>query len=265
MIVRPEKGRLRLTMQTDHGLLAGTFADTWGGPLFSPPEPPAAVKIAADYHDHGWEAWEALPQVNPETGHPYDFMTIPPDQHVEIYERGIAQALERHPYAGLLVSLHGTGLYKQRYGYLPELVYRDVDPQYRDHVDQYLHRQEALQKRLMADLQPHEETMWTHYRWLQAWDLLSLFLCLSDPTERTSLSLGVMPLYPGGPEERVTVRGVGMNTYVVSPWPFAASELSLLIPVRYVPDRRYSGDADFCSTFDAAPTEALSVQILPAA
>lgn len=263
MILRTEPARLRIVLQTDHAYLSGRFAAAWGGGPFHAPDPVSPVRLAADLHDHGWLDWERAPRVEPLSGRPYDFLGLPTEIHVELYGKGIQLAVQEHPYAGLLVSLHGTGLYKERYGYMPELMFKEVDPAYRALVDQYVAEQEALQQELIAELHIDPQTMWTHYRWLQAWDLLSLFVCLSDPAERNRLALGVMPLYPGGPEERLEVQGAGPGRICVTPWPFAVEQLELIVPVRYVADRSYGGDADFQTAFAAAPTERLAITLQP--
>lgn len=263
MIVRKEHGRLRLTLQTDHAFLTGQFAHAWGGERFGPLEPLAAVKLAAEIHDQGWQAWEQQPRVERPSGRPYDFLNIPSDQHVPMCESAIQAALDAHPYAGLLVSLHGTGFYRQRYGHMPHLTYKDVEPAYQAIVDRFLAAQKVLQDELLADLNPDPEVLWTHYRWLQAWDLLSLWLCMADPAEGQTMSLGVMPLFPGGPEDEITVRGAGPGKYVVTPWPFVRRKIDAIIPVRHIPDRCYQSDEEYLEAFEAAPTESLAVCLVP--
>lgn len=263
MIIRMEFGRLRITLQSDHGAVTGELARAWGGDRFCAPRPQGPVHQAAALHDDGWLDWEEQPRVMPDAGRPYDFLTLRPDEHVAIYERGIRLALEAHPYAGLLVSLHGTGLYRRRYGHMPHLVYKDVDPAFRAVTEAYVERQEALQQELLADLRPDPAALWTHYRWLQAWDLLSLFLSLSDPAEQPEMLLGVVPLSPGGPEVPLTVRGIGPGCYTVSPWPFARQHLEVVVPVRYVADRAYESDEAFQAAFAGAPTVSLTAALVP--
>lgn len=263
MILRSDRGRLQIVTQTDHAHLSGEFASAWGGQRFRTPDPVTPVRLAADLHDHGWLEWERAPMIDATSGRPYDFLSLPTDIHVDLYGKGIQLALQEHPYAGLLVSLHGTGLYKERYGYLPEMLFGEIDPAHRPLVDQFLAEQEALQKGLLADLRIDPQVLWTHYRWLQAWDLLSLFLCLSDPAERHVLSLGMMPHYPGGPEERLEVRGAGSGRFCVSPWPFSVDALELSVPVRHITDRSYESDAQFQTAFQAAPTERLALTLAP--
>lgn len=263
MILRPENGRLRLMLQTDHAQIAADFAAAWGGGPFVAAKPLAPVKIAAQLHDHGWQQWEQAPQIEPTSGRPYSFLNIPQDLHVQMCAASAHLALVEHPYTGLLVSLHGTGFYRNRYGYMPQLPPNVIQPGCQEMVDQFLASGKELQTALIHDLQADEQTLWTHYRWLQAWDLLSLWLAMSDPAEQKSFPLGVMPHYPGGPEEQIRVTGAGPDTYTVKPWPFSRPSLAVEMPVRYVPDRAYSSDQEFQRFFAGAPVETVRVVLLP--
>lgn len=265
MIVRPDSGRLRLILQTDHAALAAQFAAAWGGGEFAAPEPRGPVRLAAEIHDHGWQAWEVDPRIQPDSGHPYDFLGLPAGDHVELYRRGIQIAVDHHPYTGLLVSLHGTGLYKQRFGFMPELPYKEVTSEFRHTVDEYLAEQERLQADLRAILQPDESTVWTHYRWLQIWDLISLFLCMSEPSERRRLSLGSVPAAPGGQEIKMSIHGAGPGLFGVTPWPFEPDMVQVSLPVRYVTDRHYESDAAFQEAFHSAPTQAVNLTLIAGA
>jgi hypothetical protein len=262
VIVRAERGRVRLILQTDHAMLSGELATAWGGERFSQPAPMAPVRMAAEIHDDGWAEWEREPKVMPENGRPCDFLSLPPDEHIAIYERGIRQASEQHPYAGLLVSLHGSGLYLRRHGYMPDLTFKEHDPGYLAVIEGFLKRQKAFQEELKGQIHPDEQALWTHYRWLQAWDVLSLYLCRNDPADEQPHSLGKMPLRPGGPEETLVLQGAGRGVCTVTPWPFAAERLDLMVPVRYLPDVAYADDAQFQEDFAAAPTVPLALALV---
>lgn len=256
MIVRREDGRMRLVLQTDHAQLTGDFAAAWGNERFCCPQPLATLKLTTEIHDEGWAEWERAPRINPSTGSVYDFLTLPPDQHVAIYERGIRNAILCHPYAGLLVSLHGTGLHRRRHGHMPHLTYNETDPVFADLVERYLCGQARLQSQLMKELRPDGTALWTHYRLLQAWDLLSVILALVAPTDRRERLLGVLPHYPGGPAEELRLRGESEGHFSIHPWPFGPPFLVLSLPVRYLPDCHYSSDEAFGTAFATAPTEA---------
>lgn len=44
------------------------------------------------------------------------FTDIPAETWIDLYGDGIDTVIETDPYAGLLVSMHGSRLHRQRYG-----------------------------------------------------------------------------------------------------------------------------------------------------
>src|SRR5207237_927086 len=83
---------------------------------------------------------------------------------------GTAAITEQDPYAGLLVSMHGAGIYRERYGLDPGLgLSRAADVQ--DEVDAFVAEQEAK-----FDLDEHR----AEYDLLQFYDRFSLYFCMND-------------------------------------------------------------------------------------
>ena len=97
--------------QTDHALLSGFFAREWGNELFARPQLFDSFCLAVREHDNGWSEWELAPQIDPKTRLPYSFMSIPTAEHIALYQRGIDRIVTADRYAGLLVSMHCSGLY----------------------------------------------------------------------------------------------------------------------------------------------------------
>ena len=192
MIVRAECGQLCLTEQTEHARMAAELVGWWGG-VCAPVEPADAVKLAVALHDAGWAEVDASPQVNPDTGRPYSFLDIPQDVHVAAHTRTVRRARQADPYAGLLTSLHSAGLYRNRYGHLPHIAQRPVAPQWREAVDRFLAEQDAVQEELTAALRPDPAVLWTHYRWFQLWDMLSLYSCMFSPGDTPDTLLCTVP------------------------------------------------------------------------
>jgi hypothetical protein len=262
MIIRTLPDHLQVCLQTDHAGLVGELASYFGAAPFSPVEPLSTVKLAADHHDDGWIEWEQEPCISPVTGQPFNFLNLPVESHIAIYRRAVQKALELHPYAALLVSLHGVGLYKKRYGFFPHLTFPPIPPESTALVNAFISEQEAIQAELRADLQPIEETLWTHYRWLQAWDMISVYICMKDPADGETYEIGVIPNSPHGPEHILTLSGVGSDTYTVRPWPFTQERIELDVPVRFVPSIRYPSDEAFRETFEASPTRRLPIILI---
>src|SRR4029453_11556571 len=96
-------------MQPDHADLSAAFAREWATPL-----KPSLV-IATERHDDGWAVWEQSPRVDGD-GKPVGFLDVDVRAHLAFYRAGIAAITEEDADAGLLVSMHGAGIYRQRYG-----------------------------------------------------------------------------------------------------------------------------------------------------
>jgi hypothetical protein len=116
MIVRDAGDAWQVVLQTDHADLSGAFACAWTerGPHHD------ALVIAAERHDDGWAVWERAPRVD-ESGKPVNFLEVDVRSHLAFYRAGIAAITEHDADAGLLVSMHGAGIYRQRYGLDPGL------------------------------------------------------------------------------------------------------------------------------------------------
>ena len=109
MIVRDLGDAWQIVLQTDHADLSAAFARAWATPLA-----PSLV-VATERHDDGWAVWEQSPRFD-EDGTPINFFDVDVRSHLAFYRAGIAAITEEDPYAGLLVSMHGAGIYRQRYG-----------------------------------------------------------------------------------------------------------------------------------------------------
>ena len=78
----------------------------------------------------------------PTSGRPLNFLDVPVPAHLAFYRAGIAAITDEDPYAGLLVSMHGAGIYRQRYGAQPELKLSRAG-EVADLVEEFVAEQEA--------------------------------------------------------------------------------------------------------------------------
>jgi hypothetical protein len=167
VIVRDTGDAWQVVFQTDHADLSGALARTW---TERSPQHDSLI-VAAERHDDGWAVWEQAPQVD-DTGKPVNFLEVGVPAHLAFYRAGIAAITEQDAYAGLLVSMHGAGIYRQRYGLDPGLgLARAAEVQ--DQVDAFVAEQEA---KFGGDLGAHR----ADYELLQLYDRLSLYFCLRD-------------------------------------------------------------------------------------
>ncbi|HMJ02895.1 MAG TPA: DUF3891 family protein, partial [Conexibacter sp.] len=146
MLVRDAGDAWQIVLQTDHADLSGQLAAAWGGPGFARPEPYDSVVRAAARHDDGWAVWERRPRLTAD-GAPQSFFTVPAAVHLAFYRAGVEVVQEEDPYAGLLVSMHMSGLYRERYGVMPTPP-RELDDETRALVDAFVEQEEGRQAAL---------------------------------------------------------------------------------------------------------------------
>jgi hypothetical protein len=181
MIVRDLGDAWQVVMQTDHADLSAALARAWAEPL-----KPSLV-VAAERHDDGWAVWEQAPRVDRE-GKPVNFLEVDIRSHLAFYRAGIAAITEQDADAGLLVSMHGAGIYRQRYGLDPGLgLARAAEAQ--EEVDAFVAEQEAKFGGGPGERQ-------ADYELLQLFDRLSLYFCMRDGEEAELQGYRIEPVAP---------------------------------------------------------------------
>jgi hypothetical protein len=199
MIVRNAGRAWQVVLQTDHADLSGDLARAWReqGPRH------ASLVVAAERHDDGWAVWEQAPRVDA-SGKPVNFLEVDVRSHLAFYRAGIAAITEQDADAGLLVSMHGAGIYRQRYGLDESLGLARADD-VKDEVDAFVAEQEA---KFGGDLGERRGD----YQLLQLYDRLSLYFCTRDVEAGEYAELQGYRLEPIAPWH---VR--------IAPYPFAES------------------------------------------
>jgi hypothetical protein len=219
MIVRDLGDSWQVVMQTDHADLSASFARAWATPL------PESLIVATERHDDGWAVWEQSPRVD-ENCMPVNFLEVDVRSHLAFYRAGIAAITEEDADAGLLVSMHGAGIYRQRYGLDPALgLTRAAEVQ--DEVEAFVAEQEAKFRGEPGDRQGD-------YELLQLFDRLSLYFCMHDVEGGEEAELQGYTLEPIAPWH---VR--------LSPYPFGDDPARFSLLRRLVPK---NGRSDLLAT-----------------
>jgi len=250
MIIQEQGDHLVLIRQTDHAVLSGHFARELGNEVFALPEPRESFCLASREHDNGWNEWEVLPGIDPVTYLPYSFMSIPTPEHIELYQRGIERVVEVDRYAGLLVSLHCSGLYDRTRATMPGFSAKYIKAQESATVNELLQRLRLQQLRLKVDLRADPATKeFTDEKWLhansqrlEALDRLSLYFCLG-PLEPATID--AVPTDYKGSEVDWELQPEGSHAATLEPYPFRRNPLEIAILARRIPKRRYADDAEF--------------------
>lgn len=263
MIVSRRAQGLVLVRQVDHQDQCALMARAWGNDDFRLPAPVAPLLAATALHDEGWRSWERAPRVR--DGRPVDFTEIDRTTHVALYGEGIRAVRGRDPLAGLLVSLHGQGLYEGRRGLDPGPATPRADRP--PAVRAFLEEQDRVQDEIRATAPggpPDPEWEWAAYRLIQTWDALSLHLTWRGLVEGREATLPQVPREAGDPGLDLRLSPGGPEGCIVHPWPFSADEVALPVAARAIADRPYEDDADLWTALGEADWLTLAFRVRPA-
>ena len=244
MLVRDAGEAWQIVLQTDHADLCAELARAWR----PRPEPFGSVLTATERHDDGWAVWEQAPLVEPETGRPLNFLDVPVPAHLTFYRACIAAVSDQDPYAGLLISMHGAGIYRQRYGTDLALSLTRA-AEVAEQVEEFVAEQEASHPVRLAATGHSDDERWADYHLLQLYDRLSLYFCMRDVENGESWEIGDYRLAPLGPW-RVTV----------DPYPFVDSPARFSLVRRLVPKRART-QSEFPAEFFALAAERVEITV----
>ncbi|NIO06830.1 MAG: DUF3891 family protein [Deltaproteobacteria bacterium] len=268
MIISESAESYRMITQNDHGDLAGQFAAHWGNQQFAKLNPYQPMVLAAEAHDNGWWDWDIHPAID-DDGVPITFTRTPREFRSEFYGKGIDNVIGRDLYAGLMVSMHGTGLNQKRYGTMPSMVQRDDE-----YSKKFVAEREPTHEGMISKLHNMEayalvtskEQIWHNYLMMQVFDRLSLFFCSnfdiltvaksgSHTKEGGSYygpSIKPTPVKLGQPEIELTLQVVDSQTVILDPYPFDESPLHVNVRGKLVPNVKYKSQEEFREVYAKA-------------
>lgn len=259
MLVRDAGDAWQIVLQTDHADLSGQLAEAWGGAGFERPQPYAPLLHAARHHDDGWAVWEQRPRLDAD-GAPQSFLTVSAPVHLAFYRACVEAIADEDPAAGLLVSMHMSGLYRQRYGVMPTPP-RAPSDDVRDVVDAFVAQEEDRQVALRRALDADEAWRWTSYALLQVFDVVSLYCGLADLEAGTPGSCEGVPTAAGSDPVRIAIEPLGPWRVRLDPYPFAADPAPFTLRRRLVPKREWPDDDAFRADLAAAPFETVEIAV----
>jgi hypothetical protein len=275
-MLRVDRGdEVWLVTQPDHAAVAGYLAAHWGhgefarpggfAPVSDPERLRAESVLAVAQHDNGWWETEASPVLSARgDGLPAGLEEHQRDQEAgfEHWRRGAARFRDTHPYAALLISLHGTWLQRPRVepaavepAMLHPLFWRGLPPPLAGEplkrAKVFLAEMERMEEDAAERLRSAEGgAAWlapghllSHIRLLQLLDGLSLSLCAAviPARDREPRGLGedafdLLEVPRARWDDRVTVRVTpqGGRRLICEPYPFALDPLPVPVPVRIV-------------------------------
>lgn len=270
MIIAETADSYRMITQNDHGDLAGQFAAHWGNEEFARLRPYHSMVLAAEAHDNGWWDWDIFPAVD-DQGAPIPFTRTPREFRSHFYGKGVDNVVARDLYAGLIVSMHGVGLTKKRYGTMPTMVERD-DEYSRRFVAEREPQHKVMTEKLRR-MEPYAElsnqdNIWFNYLMMQVFDRLSLFFCSNDDLAAVPATgshtagkgyygptIKPTPVKLGQEECALQLRVVDRSTVIVEPYPFDQSPLKVSVRGKMIPHRVYKSQEEFREIYVQAQRE----------
>jgi len=233
MIVVPEGPQLRLITQPDHAHFSGELLSLWRTEGLPSHPRRDDLLFAAREHDNGWREADAAPRWDAERGRPHDFLTLPRENRIEIWERGTCRFAGERPYAALLITRHALNLFQNR----------RTDEEWASFAAFLA----DLERNLLEETAVPREELEADYRLIDLTDQISLAACNGwrEPVERHGV--------------RIEPRDSAVQ---LAPFPLAGTT-SFRIPCRRIPSRAYRGDADLGGELAAARWQELRVRVAP--
>ena len=227
MIVRHKDSETALCIsQVHHSAMTGELARLWNQAFLPFPNFPNDLILAAALHDIGWTSWEENPSIDPKTGHPYDFLEMPKDAHLKIWNEGLSRSLPFSRLCGLLVFRHNTYLAAQQsLDELPENKKQVFEAFFKDAEKNKVTLLESLSANLGADFD--ETTLDLMNRFILLWDYISLRMCMGkdnnpfgSPPELQFINFEMIPTQTD-------------DIFMLDPWPFTVHEFVWQCEVQY--------------------------------
>lgn len=271
MVIRDLKdGSSILSSQEDHAELAAQFAAHWGNRDFAKLRPYQSMVFATTYHDSGFRDWEGHPPINMEKGRPCGHRETPSStQRLEADLRNVEWVRARDAYAGLIVSMHRTGLWQNRYQTItsPKETYGNAFR--RPEIQVAREELEAAQKKEKESLRigspEFDDQLWFNYRLLQVYDILSLYFCLDGHEDDRLKAYEVAPVpVTYGSKEETALRIVPTNGHSVriSPYPFDICPLKVSVRARIMPAAKYPLEDECREAYNKAPRAVMTFEIM---
>jgi len=252
MIIRKQaNGELVMIGQTDHSRLAGQLAAHWGNSHFASPDPYDSVVRAATFHDYGWLRYETSPLINPDNGEPYSFLQAPlGSSQLASYQWSLDWMTSIDPYAGLIISMHRTGLWQSRYDAIthPQAY---TPPQMSDEIRDFIKRNESRQEQ--ARTRWDQQQLDVNYRLMQIWDFLALYFCCDDPYDEYVEPVPIN--YSERDGIRMTIKPAAAWKVAFDPYPFDVRPCGIQLLTRRLPKTSYKNVEEFRRAYFGAQIE----------
>jgi hypothetical protein len=269
VIVRDRKDDTALLInQEDHAELSAQLAAHWGNANFSKLEPYDSMVFATLHHDSGYREWEGVPPINLLERRPYGHREDPPSfEETELrgYVFNVDWVKGHDPYAALIVSMHRTGLWQNRYDVLGPAKRKSQRSQETWAVIEKLESHQLREKKLLGNGDPgFERQLWFNYKALQVYDVLSLYFCVNGYQDETLKEdrIGPIPVsYDTDEEATLCIVPISGTAVQITPYPFDVSPLKITLRARTLRKRDFRSEQECREAYFKAPRALLAFEI----
>ena len=271
MVIRELKdGRSYVSLQEDHAELSAQLAAHWGNQRFSRLRPYQTMVFATTFHDSGYRDFEGNPPMNVDKGRPYAHREEVPNfeaTELKAYARNAEWVSSQDLYAGLLVSMHRTGLWHNRYNIFtePSGRLRERSQAVQGAKKAMEQKQGEIKKQLAIHRSNFENELSYNYMALQVFDLLSLYFCCDGYASETDFKeYAVAPVrvsYDSGESVRLTIKPNGAGSVLFDPYPFDVSPFKVSARARIVAPPKEKSEAACVDAYHKAPRQLLTFEI----
>ena len=220
--------------------------------------------MGAHRHDDGWAIWDRHPLAG-DQGEPVGFLQAPVPPLLRSYEACADAVAYEDPHAGLLVSMHISGLRRSRYGRAPENASRMTPPSLAEEdprITRFVEREHERQAALRAGLSLSEQERWHQYAQLQLFDVLSLQLCLTDLQRAGEpRELDATPTAADAAETSLRLTPLGAGRVSVQPWPWRSRPVHVSVRRRLLAAGRFADTGDLRRAFSRAKPDRLQIEL----
>jgi len=219
MIVRTSGEHLLLITQPDHARLAADIAAVWEADGFATNPRRPSLLLATREHDDGWIEPDSAPEIDPTSGHPYEFLSAPSVTKQAVWPRAVERLQLVDPLAAAFVAEHALTVLNN---------YRS-SPAWHSFFDRISTSRNALLKRSGIDTPEARAQFTRDYRLHYLADYLSLAFCnaWSQPCDASGYRFGMHD-----------------DELRVSPDPFSKGRVDLSVSARRIPNCRYASTAE---------------------
>ena len=259
-----------LVTHSDHARLAASIAREWGNATFPRPEPRTSLLAAILRHEDALHQPDLTPEIAADgqplavsramLGAAIPLRGIDLDQNLARRTRAVQLVAADDPYAALLVALQTedeltrladrSALTTQQNSLLQRFL--DEEVRFRDQL-----RLEIDEDPFIAPREKTPQKIAENFALFQAWDRLSMLLCLSLNPSAADSGIDLLPALRQSSGQPVEIRlePLGPRHFRLNPWPIAQPELRLELAARQVIGRQFSSRETLAEAYEAASEE----------